>query len=238
MRLIVIGLGGIGTQLLHPLMQYLNYEGKDLFDEIMLLDGDVYEERNASRQYFDSLGKKSEVTAEYYKNLYKLPITYDTEYISRSNIGVYIKNYDVVLSGVDNNATRLLLEEHAEKLDNITIISGGNDYWDGNVVITQKRDGVYTTPKFSGLHPEILSPKDHNPADLSCDSEVKQGEAQLGLVNASVANFMRTTLLGLINNELTIHEVFVNCLTGGTTVKNNPLNEDKLQYEKLGLIRD
>lgn len=234
MKLVILGLGGIGTQLLPPLMQYLNHEERKLFQEIVLLDGDKFEEHNSTRQYFDSLGYKAEVTANHYRNLYSLPITCDTEYLSERNIHLYIKDGDVVMSGVDNNATRLMLEKYIDTLDNITVISGGNHYWDGNVVITQKRKGQYTTPKFSDLHPELLTPKDHNPADIGCDVQVKEkGSGQLGLVNASIANYMRTALLGLINNRLQCHEIFVDCLTGGTRVINNEL--EGFGYRELGL---
>ena len=236
MRLLIIGLGGIGTHLLPTLLQYLNYEDqKELFSEIVLLDGDSYEESNRSRQNFDSLGNKAEVTAAYYNEMYGLPIIYDTEYITSANIKTYIKDGDVVLSCVDNNATRLLLEKHLLTLKNCTVVSGGNDLTDGNITITQMVEGKLTTPLLTELHPEISTPKDKNPADLSCEAlAALPSGGQIGLVNSAVANVMRTVLFSLINKRLEFSEVFVDCLTAATRAIKLDGN-DEMNPTMLGL---
>ena len=43
MKLVIVGLGGIGSMLLLPLMQYINYE-QEKFSEVWFVDGDTYEE--------------------------------------------------------------------------------------------------------------------------------------------------------------------------------------------------
>lgn len=236
MRCVIIGLGGLGTHLVPTLFQFLNYENqKKLFNEIVLLDGDTYEEKNKSRQIFDGFGNKAEVIANYYANLYNLPITYDGEYVTKKNIKLYIKEGDLVLTGVDNNASRFLFEQHLLTLKNCTIISGGNNLTDGNVTVTQIKNGKLTTPLLTKLHPEIATPKDKNPGELGCEAlAALPGGAQIGLVNHSVANTMLTVFFSMVNKKLEYYEVFVDCLTAATRAV-GPEGADPLKPEYLTL---
>ena len=51
----VIGLGGVGSILSERLCRFLNY-AKDLTAEILMVDGDEYEQKNFERQEFTRLG--------------------------------------------------------------------------------------------------------------------------------------------------------------------------------------
>jgi len=50
-RIVVIGLGGIGSALVEPLCRFLNFDDKAEW-QVVLVDGDNYEEKNTSRQTF------------------------------------------------------------------------------------------------------------------------------------------------------------------------------------------
>lgn len=54
-RVVIIGLGGIGGALVEPLCRFLNFDEKNEW-QVVLVDGDVYEERNATRQSFGQHG--------------------------------------------------------------------------------------------------------------------------------------------------------------------------------------
>lgn len=196
MKIRVIGCGGIGTCLLDVLSRYLNYHPKfkesgDI--EVSLIDGDTYEERNRERQIFDALGNKADVTQqrlqEQFPNIY---FKSHPTYVSEDNVILLIQEGDVVFSGVDNHATRKLLSDHCESLDNVTLISGGNSYEDGNIQIHVRRDGKnITLPIANEFHEEIKEPEDENPADTQhreggCDVE-RVIEPQLVIANNFVA---------------------------------------------------
>jgi hypothetical protein len=106
---------------------------------------------------------------------------------------------------VDNNATRKLVNDHCAGLDDICLISGGNDgigpdsggttrrgtY--GSVQILLRRHGTSVTPDLARHHPEIRDPADRHPADLSC-TELAASVPQILFANVAVASAMLNTL--------------------------------------------
>lgn len=225
MNLVVIGLGGINSHFLLPVYQYLQYEN-NIFDSLILVDGDKYELKNESRQIVPDLDNKAIATTKMYRDKFDgVTTTFYDKYINESNINKVIKNNDVIILGVDNHKTRKVVQDYCKKLENITIISGGNELHDGNVMIFNRKDNITITPLFTELHPEILNSKDKSPEEMSCE-ELAQSEPQIGLVNATIADAMRRTLYALINNQIRYYEIFINCLTGSTrTIKFDDINK-------------
>ena len=232
MKLIIVGLGGIGSHLLLPLMQYINYEQK-VFAEVWFIDGDTYEEKNFKRQHV-AKNKENKALAQmdYYKEIFpKLTISYVDKYVNEDNISRIVKDGDVVLLCVDNNKTRKLFEDYTDKLKNITIISGGNELYDGNIMIMQKKDEQMLTRKFSELHPELKNPTDKSPDEMSCE-ELEESAPQIGLVNATVADLMRRTLYAMISGRgINYDEIFVNCNTGMEKANTIPEIINRLQIQ-------
>jgi molybdopterin/thiamine biosynthesis adenylyltransferase len=191
----IIGCGGIGTCLTDTLCRYLQFSDHPNI-EVSLIDGDTYEERNRERQVFKQLGPKASVTAERLRDEFPRLIFWDHPvYLADHNIISLIRENDFVFSCVDNHKTRKLVSERAEELDNVTIISGGNDYEDGNVQIHIRRDGQnITVPVASHYHPEIQNPQDRNPGDVDEEREGCQELAaaapQLLIMNNLIAAHM------------------------------------------------
>ena len=133
----VIGAGGTGSYLLPVLMRYLSSR-TDVNDELIIriIDGDKYDEGNVSRQEFahSRIGKnKAEVQKEIYERKFpNLKIMAIGEYLGENNIDV-ISNGSIVFCCVDNHFCRNLVSKHCQKLDDVLLISGGNEYVDGNV---------------------------------------------------------------------------------------------------------
>jgi len=221
-KLIIVGLGGIGSHLVAPLLQFLNYE-KNYFNDIWLVDGDKYEEKNLNRQLFSDFENKALTQARHYNNLYNnININFIDKYITEDNINKIVKDDDVVLLCVDNNATRKMFDNYIsnDNIKNLTIINGGNEYYDGGIMVMVKQSGVMITKTFSELHPEILEDVDKNPNELSCDElSNTEGGSQLGIINASVADLMRIALFSMIAGRgIKYEEVLINGLTGVTRV--------------------
>jgi hypothetical protein len=105
---------------------------------------------------------------------------------------------------VDNHATRKLISDRAEELKNVTVISGGNDWTDGNVLVHIRRDDENLTPPLaSKFHPEILNPVDENPADIEqkpegC-AELAVSAPQLLITNNYIAANMLAALFNIID---------------------------------------
>lgn len=100
---------------------------------------------------------------------------------------------DIVFSCVDNHATRKLLSNRGGELQDIVVISGGNDYSDGNVQIYIRRNKKDVTPPLTHLHPEIANPKDKNPGEMSCEELAQSGSPQLIFTNFLAAAWMLKT---------------------------------------------
>lgn len=61
-RIKVVGAGGIGSILLPTLCRFLNNCGEKTV--VTIIDGDTYQSKNRTRQLFDRLGNKAEVSAQ------------------------------------------------------------------------------------------------------------------------------------------------------------------------------
>src|SRR5262252_817675 len=216
----IVGCGGIASWLLPPLCQYLNYTLKEGC-EVSLIDGDAYEERNREGQVFSRSGNKADVTAERlraeFPNIFFWP---HPTFLTDANAVMLIRDGDVVFSCVDNHATRKLLSERAEELDNVCLISGGNDFTDGNIQVHLKRDGKNVTMPISNrYHPEIAQPKDTNPGDqpevhtMSCQ-ELQVIAPQLIFTNNRIAAEMLACYYVVMMGKLKYDEVYVDLMTG------------------------
>lgn len=202
----VIGTGGIGLCLLPPLCRVLNYGSTVYsFDEVemALIDGDAFEEKNKDRQDFRRRGNKAEATVaeleDVYPNIY---FRAHPTYIDDGNIGVLLKDGDTIFLCVDNHKTRNLVSRFCEKeLKNVTLISGGNNFTDGNVMVYIREDGKNVTlplhathtPDGKQYHPEIADPQDKHP------NEIEQREGCLELIASApqllVANNMAAAMM-------------------------------------------
>lgn len=188
-KIVIVGIGGVGSRLAPVMCQYLAYA--DPGSQVLLVDGDNFEPKNADRQIFGELGNKAEVTATQIQAQYpQLTVEGKSKFITEDNIFVFVKDGDIVFCCVDNHASRKLLSEHCATLQNVTLISGGNDFDDGNIQVYSRRGGKDLTSPLTHLHPELAEPADKNPATLSCEERAQTGTPQLIFANLKVATEM------------------------------------------------
>ena len=117
------------------------------------------------------------------------------------NLARLVAEGDVVLLCVDNHATRKLMSDHCRGLGDVCLVSGGNDGVGedgsgrvqrgtfGNVQIHLRRSGVDQTPPLDAFHPEIESPRDALPNDVSC-TEALITVPQILFTNLATASAM------------------------------------------------
>jgi len=188
MEIIIIGLGGVGSILCDNLSRYLNYS--DINASVSLVDGDYYEARNSERQTFIRLGDKASVKCtELTHKFQEVSFKDFNEFINEDNVTSLIVEDSIVFLCVDNHVSRKIISDHCQTLNNITIISGGNEYTDGNVQLYKREGGKNVTASLTEYHPEIEFPEDQSPEDMSCE-ELSHSEPQLLFTNLSVATIM------------------------------------------------
>ena len=190
MNIKIIGLGGVGSILSEKLCRFLNYSQVNTSFVVTLIDGDEYEDKNFERQEFTRLGNKAEIKANDLKIKYmNLNIDYIIDYINTDTISRVINDKDIIFLCVDNHKTRMVVSNYCKTLDDVILISGGNELTDGNVQIYIKKGGVSITPDLCAYHPEIATPTDKSPDEMSCE-ELSKSEPQLYFTNLSVATIM------------------------------------------------
>lgn len=194
-RIVLIGLGGIGSQLLPPLVRYLGIRPEPR-PRLVLVDGDAYEPANAARQIFPAAAigtNKAEALAEMHRGG-SLVIQAVADYLGDANVEELIRDGDVVLLAVDNHWTRLVVDRHLANLDEVTLISGGNDEIDGNVQLVRRRTGAFVDGGLAEIHREIGLAR---PEELAVRNGcVRQAEEhpQLVVTNLMVASAMLNCL--------------------------------------------
>jgi molybdopterin/thiamine biosynthesis adenylyltransferase len=217
-----IGIGGIGCALLPFLCRYLQYS--EARARLTLIDGDRFERRNAARQAFSHLGNKAEVKAVELAREYEvLSFRAVPEYVTEVNVGRLIGEGEMVFLMVDNHASRNLVSSHAATLSNLTLISGGNDFEDGNVQIYVRQDGQDLTPSLTRYHPEIATPQDRNPAAMSCEELMAAGAPQLLFANLMVASLMLNAFYAIRQGRLNYSEVYLDILQNASRAVIRPL---------------
>ncbi len=217
----IIGIGGIGCALVPFLARYLNYRGERA--RITLIDGDEFERGNADRQTFGTLGNKAKVKAgEMAREFEGLSFRAIPEYVTEENITRYLQDGDTIFLAVDNHTSRKLVSDYCEKLASVTLISGGNDFTDGNVQIHIREDGRDRTVPITRFHPEIADPQDRSPAEMSCEELMERGAPQLLFTNLAVASAMLNAFYSLCEGRLPYGEVYLDIVEG----KSNPVKRE------------
>lgn len=220
MEITIIGLGGIGSILSNTISRYLNTNPAHNPVFINLVDGDEYENKNYTRQEFQNFGNKAsvkyaELRNKFTKNIYHpVPL-----FIDEDNISKIIKENSIVFACVDNHKTRRLISKFAETLNNIIVISGGNELTDGNVQIYIRKGGKDVTPSLTDYHPEIENAVDKSPDEMSCE-ELSNSKPQLYFTNFMVASYMVAAFYNVIEKEnYNFSEVYFDLLTMNSSSK-------------------
>lgn len=217
----IIGIGGVGCALLPFLARYLNYRRERA--RVTLIDGDEFDRSNADRQAFGTLGNKARVKAgEMAREFQHLSFRAVPEYITEENIAQYIQDGDTIFLAVDNHKTRKLVSDHSEKLAAVTLISGGNDFTDGNVQVYIREGGRDRTAPITRFHPEIRNPRDRSPAEMSCEELMEQRAPQLLFTNLTIASAMLNAFYSISEGTLQYGEVYLDIIEG----KSNPVKRE------------
>lgn len=225
----VIGLGGIGAPVAQALAQFLSSRG--LSQSAWVIDGDTYEERNKDRVLFETCDNKAVAKARELARACGggptiLPVP---EYVTPRNVRRLIQDGDVVFLCVDNHASRKLVSNRCRRLQDVVLISGGNDGIGdgragtlGNVQVYIRQAGRDVTNPLTRFHPEIAHPKDARPDERGC-AVIAQVAPQLLFTNLAVAAAMLGAFHTWLSGALDYEEVYLDIARGRMTpVKRAP----------------
>ena len=226
LNITIIGLGGVGSILIERLCRFINYSN-DLTAEILLVDGDEYEQKNYERQEFNRIGNKADIKAtELELKFSQLGLDVYDAFINPDNVSEVIKEGNIVFLCVDNHKTRMIVSNYCKQLQDVTLISGGNEFTDGNVQIYVRREGRDLTPDLCAYHPEISNPEDKLPDEMSCD-ELSHSDPQLYFTNLGVATIMCWAFYNaVIKGKYDRSEIYFDILSMTTDAKTRIVKEN------------
>lgn len=208
MNILIIGLGGIGSILADQVARYLNYDPNFRDSTLTLLDGDSYETKNYVRQNFVDLGNKA--TSKYFdliSRFHNIKFAHMACFLTKLNIDLLDK-FDIIFMGVDNHKTRKLVSDYCKTLQNVILISGGNEYTNGSSQLYIRKEGKDLTPDLCAYHPEIRNAIDKSPDELSCE-ELAMSTPQLLFTNLTAAMTMCWLFYNtVIRNDIKKSEVY------------------------------
>ncbi len=211
-RIVLVGLGGIGSQLLPSLVRYVAFRPEP-HPMLVLVDGDAYEPGNRTRQVFpeSAIGSnKAEALAKVYQGLTVQGVG---DYLTEANVATVIRDGDAVLLAVDNHWTRFVVDRHLATLDEVTLISGGNDETDGNVQLVRRRNGEFVDGSLAEIHVEIgRATPDEFAARNGCERQVEE-RPQLVVTNLMVASAMLNCLWAVLERgSVSYSEVYLDVI--------------------------
>jgi molybdopterin/thiamine biosynthesis adenylyltransferase len=225
----LVGLGGVGGIIARYGAMFVASLGVSC--RMLLIDGDAFEPGNATRMFFSGHGNKAAVTrADLLSRFADSPLTLIAieEYLTPDNIARLLGGgspSEIILLAVDNHATRKLVSDYCQTLNDICLISGGNDgigedssgqVRRGTFASCQayiRRGGADLSPSLTKFHPEINNPADTLPTEKSC-TELVASVPQILFANLATASAMLNTMWLYLCGELHYPELCVDIAVG------------------------
>ena len=200
-RVLVIGVGGLGT----PILQYLSAGG---VGHIGIVDNDQVNESNLQRQILfgvKDLGKLKSIIAK--ERLSKLNPDADFEIfnfrLGKKNINELVRGYDLVFDATDNFSTRYLINDACVR-EGKTWIYGAVYRYEGQLSVFNYKDG----PTFRCLYPEPPEPGSYVEAEESGLLGVLPG--MIGCYQAIEAIKIITGFGDVLSGKLLIFNIMTN----------------------------
>lgn len=210
-RVYVIGLGGIGSALVKNVARICAYQD-DAPKELVLVDGDKYDLGNRVRQSMkeaDEGRTKVAVHAEELRRTFPtLRVQEVPKFLARTpkaddaiRATDVIKDNSIVITGLDNDPARLMIEDIASDMKNMLVLNGGNLLVQGHVYAFMVMDGFKSTRPIRDVYPDkaVYESHNRNPGDLDCEErQALKGGQQLLATNNMVAAFLVDYLADIV----------------------------------------
>jgi hypothetical protein len=166
-RIVIIGLGG-GWRTPGDLAFFLAFHMPTT--RLVLVDGKNHKTGHKDHEFFEFLGNRARIQAERIRTEFP---DLSCECVPRF-VGVeprhdvvavadLIGPGDVVILQVDNNRTKQIVDRFAQRLNDISVISGGTNQDQLRIQLYLRRNGTDITPPFSTYCHDIAVPGDELP---------------------------------------------------------------------------
>jgi len=214
----IVGVGGTGSHLVGPLVQLMRFHPEGTND-ITLIDGDVFEEKNLNRQQFheDDLGENKALAVA--GRLSRKTVRTISQYVDRDKFTKVLESTVtkqdniLVVTAVDNHATRnaIITALDEDAYENFTLISPGNAYDRGQVILYVKENGELQTCHPFDKYSEVADPEDHIPDNNTGCEQQTPATPQLITANMGAAWGVLLIVSNILDEKGWFEELHFNC---------------------------
>lgn len=205
---VIVGVGGTGSLLARDLPKLLI----DTQHSMMIIDGDHVEEKNMKRQSYQKhdIGENKAIAlAAKINSFYETKCQAFDRYITKDELKSWIfenGNYSnkwrvpVIIGCVDNDKTRMLLEDTFRDIDSVIYLDSANSEYEGNVYITVKSNNVQKGKLRSQVY-DLAN--DAHPLDKSCQ-ELAGRNTQFLITNVKMAAVLLEHINSLLQKQMKV----------------------------------
>jgi len=206
--IMIVGCGGTGGNFIKEFARYL-YSLRDYQREkykVVLVDGDVVEEKNIIRQPFikEDIGRnKAEVMAEIMMESFGVSCRHYAEFIdSADNLEKLVErdSIPILIGCVDNHQCRKTMHQFFERQSTCFYLDSANEYSVGEVVFAVKLSDMVLYPDRVQHFPEILMDQTVKRSEESC-IELSSSAPQHLVTNLYAATILLSLAVMILNEE-------------------------------------
>lgn len=206
--IVIVGCGGTGSHYIKELGRYLYGNNCLRNDEIriILVDGDLVENKNLVRQAFlpQDIGyNKAQVMAEMLSQTYGLSIDYYDGYIDcEKDIEKLVRDDSLVflVGCVDNHQCRQSMHNFYMNREHCVYMDSANEYQSGEIVIGSRIGGVEMYPDRAAYFPDVLQEGAVKRSEESCEV-LNQVEPQHLLTNQFAALILLVNTIKFLSDD-------------------------------------
>lgn len=219
-KVLVIGAGGLGC----PVLQYLTAAGVGV---IGIADGDVVDISNLQRQVLyteQEIGMQKVAVAQRKLKALNSYVTINTYpvFVNSTNIADIIAQYDIVVDGSDNFATRYLVNDACVML-NKPLVSGAIYKFEGQVTVLNYNNG----PTYRCIFPD--PPQEGESPNCAVIGVIATLPGIVGTIQANEVIKIITGIGAVLSGKLLV----IDTLTMNTHTFNFKLNEANRNITQL-----
>lgn len=205
--IVVVGCGGTGSHYIKELGRLIyGKQGAGHNLRLILVDGDVVEEKNLVRQAFlkQDIGRnKAQVMAEILDQAYGGKAEYYDSYIdSALDLKKMVRNNAVVMlvGCVDNHQCRQSMHKFYIESRDCIYMDSANEFSAGEVVVGSRIGGMEMYPDRCQYFPEVLEAQGQRRSEESCEA-LNVSEPQHMLTNQIAAWILLVNTMKVLDGE-------------------------------------
>ena len=199
---VIVGVGGTGSLIARDIPKLIIGSNA----KMLLADGDRVEKKNMKRQCYQEqdIGENKAIALSKKINALYGPVSYAYDKcLTKDELYIEITKHlrkgmmPVILGCVDNDATRILLEQTFRRFPNAVYLDSANSEYEGNVYVAVRDHGDEYGAVRGGVY-ELEN--EHHPLDKSCQEQASTN-TQFLVTNTKMATVLLEHCDRIMKNE-------------------------------------